>query len=170
MGVCRWGTGSAAGGTLGTGHPESGWAGDAGCPATGSVRFSWSRDLQPSDGKEEKRHVSHLKCNSTVQTVPNYHRFPLKFPLLHYSSKDSSRCNFILHCHWSLEAEIFLSLRCSNVLLPTTPHYNNASEIPQVMPASNTHKAGHCPKQFQPVNMYKRNKGLIKTTGRIKPR
>lgn len=57
LGVCRWGTGSAAGGTLGTGHPERGWAGEAGCPATGIVRLSWSRDLQLSTkrwGREEK--------------------------------------------------------------------------------------------------------------------
>ena len=42
-------------------------------------------------------------------------------------------------------------------------------KFPEVMPASNTHKVGQCPNQFQPVNMYKRNKRLIKMMGRIKP-
>lgn len=55
LGVCKWGTGSAAGGTLGTGHPESGWAGETGCPATGIVRLSWSRDLQLSAGRFGRR-------------------------------------------------------------------------------------------------------------------
>lgn len=40
---------------------------------------------------------------------------------------------------------------------------------PEVVPGGNTHTAGQWPKQFQPVNMYKRNKRLIKTMGRIKP-